>query len=71
MFQRFPHAAPRFCVKPGGQLVEENQLRLWDQRQYNKKPLAFAAGKTFYRDFCFVANFEQLTELAPIGTFAV
>lgn len=71
MFQRFPHAAPCFCIKPGGQLIEEYQLRLWDQRQYDKKPLAFAAGKTFYRCICFVANAELLAKRPPIGGAAV
>lgn len=60
-----------FCVKPGGQLVQKHKLRLRDQCKYDKKPLAFATRKTFYRNFCFVANAELLAKCVPIGGIAV
>lgn len=60
-----------FCVKPGGQLVQKHKLRLRDQCQHDKKALPFTARKTFYRNFCFVANAELLAKCVPIGGIAV
>ena len=52
-------------------IIEKYQLRLRDQRQYDKKPLAFATRKTLYRCICLIPDAELLTELAPIGRAAV
>lgn len=71
MFQRFPYAAPRFCVKACGKLVQKHQLRLWNQRQHDKKPLAFAARQTFDRRVCLVSDAELRTQFTPVGGAAV
>ena len=48
-FERFPNPAPRFCIKPGRQLVQKHQLRLPNQGKNDKQPLPFAARQAFYR----------------------
>lgn len=62
---------PRFCVKSGCQFVKKYKLRLRNQCQHDKKALPFTVRKTFYRNFCFVANAELLAKCVPIGGIAV
>ena len=66
LLQGFPHPAAGFGIQAGGQLVQEYQLRVWNQSQNDEEPLAFPAGKAFYRLFQLVPNSELIAELLPV-----
>ena len=70
-FERFPNPAPRFCIKPGRQLVQKHQLRLPNQGKNDKQPLPFAVRQTFYRRVFFIADAELRTKLLPVGRLSV
>lgn len=53
-----PDGSPRLRIEPGGQLIEEHDFRIVDQRQRDKQPLLLPAGKGHKPGISFVGESE-------------
>ncbi len=65
ILDELPGVTPRLRVEAGGQLVEDRDLRVADQRQRDRQPLLLAAGQLAERGLALVGQAEIVEQLVP------
>src|ERR1700693_2236664 len=66
-----PNGAARLGIETGGQLVEENNFGIVDQRESNEEPLLLTAGKIHKPSVALVGESETFEEAFGIDGFLV
>src|SRR5262245_20830548 len=64
---QLPDGAPRLRIEPGGQLVEEHDVRIVDERERDEEPLLLTAGQRHEPRVALVGETELFEEPHAVG----
>ena len=66
-----PHVPPRLRIEPGGQFVEDDDLRIANQRQRNGQALLLAAGEFRVGGVPLVGQTDLVEHTDPVGRLLI